>query len=194
MVSPENRRKNYFIDRKFQSDFVLRFCALVVLGSLISGITLYLFSRSTVTTAFVNSRLSIVSTADYMLPALIGSSLVAILLIGIATAIVVIYHSHRIAGPLFNVERNVQKIGEGDLTVKIHLRSTDEMAKLADCFNEMAEDINSRITEIKSKSKDLGNAINSLKSSASKQIQDELETLSQKKAELDNTIDYFKVR
>ncbi len=162
MVTQKDRRKNYFIKKEFQRKFILRFCGLVVLGSIISGIVLHLLSRGTVTTAFVNSRLSIVSTADYILPALVGSSLVAIFLIGIATAIVVMYHSHRIAGPLFKVERSAREIGAGDLTVKVKLRSTDEMAKLADCFNEMTENINIHFSEIKVKSGDLGNEINNL--------------------------------
>ena len=199
MIRQKNRRENYFIKKKFQNNFILKFCALVVLGSLISGIILYLFSRDTLTTAFVNSRLSIVSTANYILPALVASSLVTIFLIGIATAIVVMYHSHRIAGPLFKVERSARDIGAGDLTVKIKLRSTDEMAKLADCFNGMRENINIHLSEIKAKSGDLGNEINNLlalgeaKPSLAEQIQEELEKLSRKKEELDRAIDYFRL-
>ena len=189
MDRQKDRRKNYFIKRRFQRDFILRFCGLVVLGSLISGIILYLFSRGTLTTAFVNSRLSIVGTADYILPALVGSSLVVIFLIGIATAIVVMYHSHRIAGPLFKVERTAQQIGAGDLTVEIKLRSTDEMAKLADCFNEMTGSIKVHLAQIKTKSADLDNEINNQMALG----KEGLEKLSQKKEELDRAIGYFKV-
>lgn len=190
MDEDKNRRRKYFIDKQFQNRFILRFCFLVVLASLISGVLLYLFSKGTVTTAFVNSRLSIVSTANYILPALISSSLVAILLIGITTAIVVVYQSHRIAGPLFNIERSVKRMGEGVLWSRITLRSSDEMVRLADSLNEMAEELKNHLLEIKLKSVELGKIIESLKSSANK---DEIEKLSKKKEELDKLIGYFKL-
>jgi len=195
MDTQTNQRRNYFIDKKFQSRFILRFCSLVVLASVISGVILYSLSRGTVTTAFVNSRLSIVSTAHYIVPSLIVSSLVAIILIGIATAAVLMYLSHRIAGPLFNIQRSVREIGGGNLNQKIKLRSNDEMVKLADCFNEMTENLKIHLSGIKAKSDDLGEAINNLKNkaSSSKQIQEELGKLSRQKEELDKAIDYFKV-
>lgn len=186
MDAQKNRRKNYFIKRDFQKKFILRFCALVIMGSAISGIFLLLVSRGSVTTAFVNSRLSIVSTVDYILPGLLGSSLVTIILISIATAIVIMYLSHRIAGPLFKVEKSAREIGAGDLALRIRLRSTDEMAKLADCFNEMTENLNIHLSEIKAESRRLGSEINDLK------VQDALEKLREKKKELDKAIDYFK--
>lgn len=199
MDRQKNRRKNYFIKREFQSKFILRFCALVVLGSIISAVFLYQFSRGTVTTTFVNSRLSIVSTADYILPALFGSSLLTIVLISIATAVVVMYLSHRIAGPLFKIERSVEEIGAGDLTVKIKLRSTDEIAKMADCFNELTKNLNSRLLELKLKSDDLGKQIDNLtalsgtEASLPPQVQDALKELSEKKKALDEKIAYFKL-
>ena len=188
MATQKDRRKNYFIKRKFQSEFILRFCGLVVLGSVISGIILYLFSRGTVTTTFVDSRLSIISTADYILPALFGSSLVTVILISIATAVVVMYLSHRIAGPLFRIERSAKEIGSGDLTFKINLRSKDEITKMADCLNEMTENLKAHLLEIKAKSCDLGKQIDSLK------MQDALKKVSEQKKELDKAIDYFKVK
>ncbi len=90
-----NRRKDYFIKKKFQGRFMFKFCTLVVLGAVITGVFLYILSNDTVTTAFVNSRLSIIKTSDYILPILIGSSLISIVLIGIATALVIMYLSHR---------------------------------------------------------------------------------------------------
>ena len=187
MAGQKNRRRNYFIKKGFQTKFILKFCGLVVLGSVISGVSLYLFSRGTVTTTFVNSRLSIVTTADYILPALFGSSLVTIVLISIATAVVVMYLSHRIAGPLFKIERSVKEVGAGDLTLKINLRSTDEIRKMADCFNEMTEKLKARLLEIKARSCDLGKQIDSLK------MQDALKKVSEQKKKLDKAIDYFKV-
>jgi methyl-accepting chemotaxis protein len=199
MAAQKYRRRNYFIKKRFQTKFILRFCALVVLGSVISGVILYLLSRGTVTTAFVNSRLSIVNTADYILPALIGSGLVSIVLISIATAIVVMYLSHRIAGPLFRIEKSAEEIGSGNLAFKIWLRSTDEITRMADGLNKMTENLRKSLLEIKSQSDDLGKRMDSLialcrnKPSLPQEIQDALEALNTKKSELNKAIDHFKL-
>ena len=187
MDEQKNKRRNYFIKKEFQTKFILKFCGLVILGAVISGVSLYLFSRGTVTTTFVNSRLSIMSTADYILPALFGSSIVTIALIGLVTAVVVRYLSHRIAGPLYKIEKSVKEIGAGDLTLKIKLRSTDEIKKMADCVNEMAKELKNQALEIKTKSGDLDRQIDNL------EIQDALKKLlKEKKKELDKALDCFK--
>ncbi len=200
MTKQVNKRKNYFIKKGFQTNFILKFCVLVVLGSVISGLILYLFSRGTVTTAFVNSRLSIVSTANYILPALIGSGLVAIVLISIATAFVVMYLSHRIAGPLFKIEKSINEIGSGDLTLKIKLRSADEITRTAERLNEMTENIRKNLLEINRKSDELGGGMDNLAAlcrenpSLPREIQDVSKGLSVKKEELAQAIDYFKLK
>lgn len=194
------RRKNYFIKRRFQTKFILRFCGLVVLSMVILGVTLFLYlsSRSTVTTAFVNSRLSIISTTDYILPVLIGASLITIILICIATAVVVMYLSHRIAGPLFRIEKGIGEIKEGDLTLKINLRSNDEITKMAECFNGMVESLKDGLLKIKMQSKSLGSQMDDLaalsqgNAFSSQQMRNTLKELSRKKEELDRAIEYFK--
>lgn len=187
MTGQRNRRKNYFIKREFQTKFILKFCGLLILASVISGLILYLFSRGTATTTFVNSRLSIMSTVDYILPVLIGSSLIAVVLVSIATAVLVKYLSHRIAGPLVKIEKSVREVGEGNLNLKIALRSTDEISKQAECFNEMIGKLKTHLLEIKARARDLGREIDSLKT------RDAFKSLSEKKEKLDEAIAYFKV-
>jgi len=147
----EKRRKNYFINKKFQTRFILEFCGLLLLGVFILGVILIflLFTRNTVTTAFINSRLSIITTSDYVLPLLIKAGVISVILVGIATGITVKYLTHRIAGPLFNIERNLKQIATGDFSTKVDLRSTDEIKKLAENINEMTKGLNVRVSEAK---------------------------------------------
>jgi len=199
MSSGENRRRNYFIKKKFQAQFIVKFCGLAALASLVSGgmLLFYVAFKGTVTTAFVNSRLSIVTTADYIMPALIIVSLVTIVLVSAATAIVVMYLSHRIAGALFRIEKDVSEITAGNLTMKIRLRSTDEIAKMADCINEMTDSMRKRFSEIKELSQriadeaDAALAFEEKKDSANAKTA--LTKLSQAKEELSQAVNFFKV-
>lgn len=144
-----NRRKQFFIKKKFQFDFIIQFCVLVMIGSFISGLVIYLMSKSTVTTAFENSRLTIKSTADFILPAVLLGSAMVIVLIGLATVWITLFTSHRIAGPLYRMEEDVEKVAGGNLKVKFHLRDNDELKRLAASLDKMTESLKSSMALIK---------------------------------------------
>lgn len=153
----QTRRKNYFIDKKFQSLFIIKFCTLIVLGAILSGAIIYLMSKSTVTTSFENLRLVIKSTADFILPAVLLSSIVVIVVIGIATIAVTLFTSHRIAGPLYRVEKDIEEVASGNLAKRFNLRKADELKALAEGLNNLAETLKNDVGNIK-------NGVNELES------------------------------
>jgi methyl-accepting chemotaxis protein len=154
-----HRRKKYFIDRKFQAVFILRFCLLVVFGAVISGFVIYFMSRSTVTTSFENSRLVIKSTADYILPAVMLGSALVIVFIGVAAIGVTLFTSHRIAGPLYRIEKDVQEVASGNLKKTFDLRHTDEIRLLAESLNQMTASLRGRVNTVKSSFEELEKAL-----------------------------------
>ena len=168
----KNRRKQYFINKKFQSKFIIKFCVLVIAGSFISGVMIYLMSKNTVTTVFENSRLTIKSTADFILPAVLLSSSVVIVLIGLATVWVTIFTSHRIAGTLYRIEKDTGEVASGNLSKKFDLRNSDELKLLAASFSKMTDNLRTGITSIKE-------SIARLEKKAPQELRQELENLKQ---------------
>lgn len=144
-----NRRRNYFIKKKFQANFIIRFCLLVIFGALMSGVIVYLASTSTVTTTFDNSRLTMKSTADFILPAVLLSSAVVIVVIGLAAIGVTLFTSHKIAGPLYRMEKDVEEVAAGNLKKRFQLRTTDELKILAKDLDDMTQTFRADIGEIK---------------------------------------------
>ena len=128
----QNRRRNYYVDKEFQKKFIIKFCLLVILGTVISGVLIYLMSQGTVTTVFENSRLKIKSTADFILPAVLGSSLIVIILVGLAAIFVTLYASHKISGPLYRIAKDLERVIAGDFKVKFSLRQHDQLQALAE--------------------------------------------------------------
>lgn len=123
-------------------------CAVVSMCAL-------LLSRHTVTTAFENSRLVIKSTADYLLPSLLLSSTISAILISLATILVVIFISHKIAGPIYRFRKSAQSIAEGNMNFSIHIRKNDQLQPLASSMNEMLRSIRGRLLNIKKQTDDL---------------------------------------
>lgn len=143
-------RRKYFIKRKFQREFIMKFCALVVLGVIISGFTVYMMSKSTVTTTFENSRLRIKNTAEFILPAVGLASAVVIVLIGLATIAVTLFTSHRIVGPLYRMEQDIRAVASGNLTIRFHTRKTDELKALSESLEDMTGALKGDIERMKS--------------------------------------------
>lgn len=142
------RRRVRIVKMQFQRGFILKFCAVIIFSSLALSAIVYWLSASTSTTVFQNSRLVIKSTADFLLPLLLLSGLIAVITSAIATIILTLFVSHHIAGPLFRMEKDIAQVSEGNLGVNFHLRPKDQLLELAGSLNLMLKSIRDTLTEI----------------------------------------------
>jgi len=194
-----NRRRHYFIKKKFQASFMLKFCLLLILACLIMGSIALLLTEKTVTTSFENLRLTVMSTSDFILPVLASSSIIAILLVSIATIMVLLYISHRIFGPLYRLEKDITEIGKGDLTVEVHLRQKDEFKDLSEMVNAMVKNIRNPLSSSQAKIKELEEEIGGIRSllrskgAPESEIADKLGSIEKKIGQIKNSLAYFRV-
>jgi len=147
--SGTHRRRKYFIKKDFQIKFVLEFCGVVLGGVVISTALLFFFSQDTLTSSFSHSRLVIKSTGSAILPAVIYTNLIVLGLISLATILVTLLVSHKIAGPLFRFEKELQDIAAGNLRTKMSLRKQDQMVEVAEGLNRMVETLRGRVVKIR---------------------------------------------
>ncbi|MBI4549429.1 MAG: methyl-accepting chemotaxis protein [Candidatus Omnitrophica bacterium] len=68
-----------------------------------------------------------------------------IVLIGWGT----VFLSHKIAGPIYHVNRILRQAAGKDLTARVHLRKHDEAQNLADSFNELAGALDRSVSRMK---------------------------------------------
>lgn len=149
------KRSHFYVKRGFQAGFIVKFCILVLVGVLVSTVLLMLFSQNTLTTTFHQSRLEIQSTGKAILPTVIYINLFTLGLITAATVAVVLWVSHRIAGPLFRFEKELARIRDGDLTTRIRLRSKDQMTDMARCLNEMTAGLQEKVLGIQMEAEEI---------------------------------------
>lgn len=62
-------------------------------------------------------------------------------------AIISLFVSHKIAGPVYRLEESSKLIAAGDLTHKVHLRQGDELFDLQDAFNKMSDSLCSMVAK-----------------------------------------------
>jgi len=142
------RRRIRIVKMEFQRNFILKFCAIIIFAALIIAAIVYALSISSTTTVFENSRLTVKSTADFILPLLILSCLAAIIGAGAVTIIVTLFISHRIAGPLYRLEKDIAEVNNGNLNVEIRVRKKDELQELAKSLNQMLKSIRNTLSEV----------------------------------------------
>lgn len=66
-----------------------------------------------------------------------------------AIAVLHLFYSHRIAGPVYRIGLEAAKIAQGDLSGKITFRPKDNLADMADMMNDMASQYRGRISAVK---------------------------------------------
>ena len=194
------KRKNYFINKTFQSEFILKFCVLVVLGSIVFGIILYLFSKHTLTTSFENSRLVIKSTADYIFPGLLFGGIIVAIFTALAASAVVILMTHRIAGPMYRFEKYINEIGSGRFDADLKIRKKDQFQNMAGALNKMTGDLKLGLSEVNEVSAKLDKLIGELSDSSSREIllREDIKRivseLKKDKQNLSKALGYFKIK
>jgi nitrate/nitrite-specific signal transduction histidine kinase len=74
---------------------------------------------------------------------------IGILLIVAQIALLTIFFSHKLAGPIYRFEKMCHTLIEGNYTDKIYLRRGDEMQNLANLLNEVIRLTDERLTAIR---------------------------------------------
>jgi len=156
-----NKRRNYFIDKEFQTKFILKFCLLVALGGLLTIGILYFLAMQSTTVSIVNSRVVVRSTADFILPILIQTVVIVMVLVGLATIAVTLFVSHKIAGPLYHFKKVVEALSEGNFSSNFSIRNLDQLQPLADAFNNMITKTREQLNILKGNFLSLKEKVNS---------------------------------
>lgn len=163
------RRRQYLIDQKFQWCFVRRLIIPLILGLVIITLVDYYFIWSFLTPPvpgrYENMELPSLKIITYILFYALCVFIPIMVIIGIIV-------SHRIAGPLFQIERVLKSIGEGDLTSRVSLRHKDELKDLAMSINKMVAELSDKISDVEKNINFLEEKLLLLKSEAGKDVPD----------------------
>ncbi|MFA7677427.1 MAG: methyl-accepting chemotaxis protein [Candidatus Omnitrophota bacterium] len=154
------KRRQYFIDRSFQTKFILRFCLVVIASALIIGGLVLFLSRNSTTVAIENTEVVVKGTADFILPVVVSTTLMVTLLSAIAVSLITLVTSHKIAGPLFRLKREIDFLKEGDLRRNFNIRSKDQLQNLSKSLNQMCEALRQRDIALKDKCSTLNDCLN----------------------------------
>ena len=147
--SPRFKRKQIYIKKDFQTRFIIRFLLILLLGGAISIGLIMFNTQGTLTSAFVNSKLVIQSTALAILPSVIFTTIITTLVLGIIVVLVTLVVSHKIAGPMYRFEKDIDRVAAGDLKHRIHIRQGDQFQEMVTALNTMITELNRNLSDIR---------------------------------------------
>ncbi len=148
-------RRIVLIEKAFQVRFIAKMTALVVLGTALTGGILYVLANQEFGRAFYSAHYQARSSWELLLPAVLAASFVSMALVAAGAAVLTLYDSHRIGGPLYRFQANLRAIGQGDLTLVTRLRKGDELQGFTEAMNEMTRSLRDRVHRARQAQEDL---------------------------------------
>lgn len=195
---PSYARRRYFINRKFQLEFSLRFLLIIAAASIALMLLFFYMSRGTLTAGYTGSEVKLLQTGAYFLPSLILSTVVIVIFSCFTGAIALILLSHRFAGPLFRFQATLDELSKGNLTLRFNLRDKDQFKDLGDMINALAAVMDGKMGDIKRRAADISGIIADLRVVAVSQpaLKEEiavpLQEMTERLQALQEAADYFR--
>jgi len=129
------RRRHYIINKRYQYRMLGRLLAIVFVATVFSILMTHYFILQSIVEVWY--RLGRSPTATELIWESVKPLFYIVPIVLVMLAILVIFVSHRIAGPLVRLKNYMRKVGEGDLSVELQFRKNDEIHDVADTFNIM---------------------------------------------------------
>ena len=127
---------------------MLFFCLLILIGAIIPTVLTVSFSRGNLTSSFSQSHLEVTDTAVFILPAVVYTTVITIVITSFSIMVLALFVSHKIAGPFFRIEQDINVIATGDLTHTIYLRKKDQLKDLSIDINNMTSNLSDKLKKI----------------------------------------------
>ena len=147
-VQYKRKVKNYFIKKDYQGRFAFVIFASAILSCLLLLSLLAFFSADTMTISYSNNDLQFGRTPWMLFKSAAAANWLFLLIGGTLLVLTAIIGTHRIAGPLYRLERSLTSMTEGDLSDTIYLREKDEGKELAQKINDFNTLLSSKLSKI----------------------------------------------
>jgi methyl-accepting chemotaxis protein len=132
---PRSNRLHYFINEEFQGRYIFSYFLLVLIGSFIFIGVFSIFSSNTLSIVYDNYHLQLGVTPQILFKKILSIQWLLLVFGGGFVVIVTLLLTHRISGPFQKIEKNLDKMLEGDISKNVSLRRTDMGKKLVEKLN-----------------------------------------------------------
>jgi methyl-accepting chemotaxis protein len=133
------QRRQYISHKKFQFRLVGTLMILVLIATLVTTVINHYFLLSSMVDFTMDYGRG--PTGMELLVASVRPLTIILPVVFVVLAVMVVFISHRIAGPLYRLKQYMEKIENGDYSVTLKFRQNDAIHDVADSFNRMVAGI-----------------------------------------------------
>lgn len=159
MPQQQYKRRHYFIDKKLQGIFALRFYLVLIVAAVAITLLISALTSDSFTLLYTDNELQIGHTPLLIIKRLLLANWFIIAPIGLVVTILAILVSHRIAGPIYKLDSILSAMNNHTIGQVIYLRQKDNFKDTASKLNAFNITLAGKIREIKSISERLGAAV-----------------------------------
>lgn len=128
---PQRQRRIKLINRDFQIGLIVKFILANAAILAIFSAAMYLFLRDEVQTNLQSAHVVYRTVGAMLLPIVLTLSLLVLALLSVTIVFVVLYASHRIAGPMYRFHHALRELAEGNLKALTRIREDDQLGEVA---------------------------------------------------------------
>ena len=141
------QRRRYITHKKFQFRMTGMLLLLVLLATLVTTLVNHYFLLSSIVDFTMEHGRG--PTGMELFVASLRPLVIILPVVFVFLGIIVIFISHRIAGPLYRLKMFMEKVENGDYSVQLKFRKNDAIHDIADSFNRMVEGIKEKFSKEK---------------------------------------------
>ena len=139
------------VETGFKLRFMLTFCIITITAVSMASLLFYFLTYRELSHDYGEAFSTLQSVKSAIFPLLFASieSIALLTVVSIAIAVISLFFSHKIAGPLYRFEKSMEAVGSGDLTCVVRLRAGDQFLRLEKTMCTTINSMNQRVRGIK---------------------------------------------
>jgi len=136
------------VETGFKLKFMLTFCLITITAVSMASLLFYFLTYRELSHDYGEAFFTLQSVKRAIFPLLFASiqSITLLTVVSIAIAVISLFFSHKIAGPLYRFEQSMEAVGSGDLTCVVRLRAGDQFMRLENTMCTSINSMNQRVT------------------------------------------------
>ncbi|PKK91953.1 MAG: hypothetical protein CVV64_00570 [Candidatus Wallbacteria bacterium HGW-Wallbacteria-1] len=144
------KRTKLIVNRSQQSRFIFTVLLVCLLVLIINAVNIYVLVKHF---AMAQAGVDEIQALSRISAAVVEKMRFRIILLVAVNGIIVVgiglFLSHRIAGPSYNIEREMRQVMDGDISGRVKLREGDQLSELAAAMNQMVDGLRDIVGNIR---------------------------------------------
>ncbi len=152
------------IKKDYLRNFLLWLLVIFFVGTAVSALLLYIDIYRPLNAHYSAILSTLKDVKESLVTKTVRINAIFYLLITAGIGILVIFYTHRIAGPLHRIKQHAKSIGQGHLDAEITFRQRDAINSLAESLNDLTKNYSDKVAILSSEIRQLKIHIIELKS------------------------------